>query len=528
MRYIDLIADRPLIWTLFLGYMAATGWLAWLGHKKTDDIRSFAIGRGDLHPAIVGITLAAAICSTATFVINPGFVFVHGVSALMHMGVAAGLGIAAGLFLMSPGFRRVGADTGAITLPQWLGKRFGSRALGVFFAVVSLLSLSFVVLIVGGISIVLQKTLGLTNIEALVLTVVFVFSYITVGGAYAHVYTNTLQGVIMVVVTVVILASGVRYMLAGDFWSNIAAVDANLTSTVNPASNLFGSVFSVYVAGFVIGFAAVCQPHIMSKALYVKTDREVRRYLVVAVGVTMLFLGLLFVGLFAHAAGMPAHTRQDAVMTVYITQAFPGPVVAIITVALLAASMSTLDGILVALSSIAANDLFLGVAEKRWLANHTPEQRAHLAHKVSQVVVIGLGVVAFAIAVNPPKLLGIFGQVGVYGLIAASAVPILIGVLVRRAGAGTALAAAIIGLGVHFGLYIWGAYDAAAARSYGLANPGVTATWAILASGLVAGAVLIVASANRGGAAVSTDTVGPSWPVAQPRTHSPHTARSGS
>jgi len=526
-RYIDLIADRPLIWGLFLAYMVATGWLAWLGHKKTDDIKSFAIGRGDLHPAIVGITLAAAICSTATFVINPGFVFVHGVSALMHMGVAAGLGIAAGLFLMSPGFRRVGAETGALTLPQWLGNRFGSRALGVFFAVVSLLSLSFVVLIVGGISIVLQKTLGLTNMEALVLTIVFVFSYITVGGAYAHVYTNTLQGAIMIVVTAVILASGLRYVFAGDFWSKISAVDANLTSAVNPASNLFGGFFSVYVAGFVIGFAAVCQPHIMSKALYVKTDRDVRRYLWVAVGVTTLFLGLLFVGLFAHAAGVPAGTRQDAVMTVYITQAFPTPVVAVITVALLAASMSTLDGILVALSSIAANDLFLGVAEKRWLANHSPEARARLAHKVSQVVVVALGIVAFAIAANPPKLLGIFGQVGVYGLIAASAVPILVGVLVPRAGAGTAFAAAIVGLVVHFGLYIWGAYDAAAARAYSLANPGVTGTWALLASGLVAIAVLVI-SANRGGATVSASTAGPSWPAARPQTHSPRTARSGS
>ena|GEM_PF-5156116 len=76
MHYLNLIADRPLIWILFLAYMPATAWLAWLGHKKTDDIRSFAIGRGDLHPAIVGITLAAAICSTATFLVSAGVALV--------------------------------------------------------------------------------------------------------------------------------------------------------------------------------------------------------------------------------------------------------------------------------------------------------------------------------------------------------------------------------------------------------------------------------------------------------------------
>ena len=34
MHYLDLIADRPLIWGLFAAYMIATSWLAWLGHKK--------------------------------------------------------------------------------------------------------------------------------------------------------------------------------------------------------------------------------------------------------------------------------------------------------------------------------------------------------------------------------------------------------------------------------------------------------------------------------------------------------------
>ena len=95
--YLALFAQKPLIWCLFLVYLAGTSYLAWLGHKKTDGIESFAIGKGDMSPVVVGITLAASIASTATFVINPGFVYVHGVSALMHLGVAAGLGVIAGL-----------------------------------------------------------------------------------------------------------------------------------------------------------------------------------------------------------------------------------------------------------------------------------------------------------------------------------------------------------------------------------------------------------------------------------------------
>ena len=69
-----------LAWILFLIYMAGTTYLGWMGYKRTANFGSFAIGMGDLHPAVVGITLAASVASAATFIINPGFVYVHGLA----------------------------------------------------------------------------------------------------------------------------------------------------------------------------------------------------------------------------------------------------------------------------------------------------------------------------------------------------------------------------------------------------------------------------------------------------------------
>ncbi|MCB9765718.1 MAG: hypothetical protein H6739_38445 [Alphaproteobacteria bacterium] len=518
MRYVDLIAANPLIWGLFLLYMAGTGWLAWLGHKKTSDIESFAVGKGDLHPGVVGVTLAASIASTATFIINPGFVYVHGVSALMHLGVAVFGGVMLGLFTMSVQFRRIGARAGALTIPQWVAQRYGSPGLGVLFALINLLSLSFVVLIVGGLSIVMQQTLGLSNVESLLLIIGFVFSYIFIGGTYAHAYTNTLQGLIMVVVCVVILASGLH--LFGDgvgaFMDRVAAVDPNLVRGVNPESVLFSSPFTVYISGFFIGFALVCQPHIMTKALYVKTDRAVWTFLGVTFVVFGLFTALLLVGLYAHAAGMGSDLfvdpatgafRQDLVMTIYITETFSPTMVAFITVALMAAGMSTLDGILVSLSSIAANDLFLALTKDNLLAGKDRAEQATLAYRAGQGILIGMGVLAFLIALHPPKLLGIFGQVGVYGIVAASTVPILFGILFPGVGRRVALAAALSGMITHFALYAWGSWAVDAgvdlvqvvsglgpvallfdesATQLGLRNPGVTATYGLIVSALVA------------------------------------------
>jgi sodium/pantothenate symporter len=517
MRYIELILANPLIWGLFLVYLVGTSWLAYLGHKKTGDLKSFALGKGDMNPVVVGVTLAASIASTATFVINPGFVYVHGLSALLHLGVAAGIGVIAGLLILSIGFRRIGQKTSALTLPQWIGHRYGSERMTTFFAAVNLLSLTFVVLIVGGLSIVMQITLGLSNVESIVLIIGFVFSYIFVGGTYAHAYTNTLQGIIMTVIAAVIVVSGF-HLFAGGFGAvgqTLASQDPNLVKAINPSSALFGSFFSVYVSGFIIGFALVSQPHIMIKALYVKEDRHVWQYLGVCIAVSLFFTALLLVGFYARMMEIPVEKfmdpatgifRQDLVMTVYVAETFSPVMVAVVSVALMAAGMSTLDGILIALSSIAANDLFLGLTKNNLLKDKTPSEQHRVAHRVGQLILIAMGFVTFLIALKPPQLLGIFGQVGVYGIVAASCVPILFGIVFPRVGGRGMFISAVVGLGVHLGLYTWASMARTRAISLnevvegwgplvvlfdtkmiqlGFLNPGVTATYGIIASALV-------------------------------------------
>ena len=181
--------------------------------------------------------------------------------------------------------------------------------------------------------------------------------------------------------------------------------------------------------------------------------------------------------------------------------------VAIITVALLSAGMSTLDGILVALSSIAANDLFLGLTENNLLKDKSPEDKQRIAHRAGQGILIAMGVATFFLAYDPPKLLGIFGQVGVYGIVAASCIPILFGILFRDVGKVPMFASAVVGLVTHLGLYGWASWATGAKVSLnevvanwgaiavlfdtampqlGFLNPGVTATYGVFASVAVA------------------------------------------
>lgn len=92
---------------------------------------------------------------------------------------------------------------------------------------------------------------------------------------------------------------------------------------------------------------------------------------------------------------------------------------------------------------------------------------------MSRYVLVGVGLVSLALAWDPPKLLGLFAQQGVYALVAASAAPMFLGVLRPELKDARVVAAlAFLGVGTHF-LLSWG---------FGVTNPSVSAGWGILVS----------------------------------------------
>lgn len=479
-----------LAWILFSIYLMGTAYLGWIGYKKTDGFSSFAIGKGDMSPIVVGITLAASTASAATFIINPGFIYVDGLSAWINMVLGTYSGFMIMLIILSFKFRSMGEKMKALTIPDWIGKRYQSKGFSLYFAFINLLSFAFVVLLVGGISIVMQKLLGVNNITALLITLIFVTGYVFLGGTYAHVYTNMFQGILMIIASCAILWTGIELIMnTGNpgFWELISQEDANLLKLINPEGKLFNDFFSTYITGFFIGAAVVCQPHILTKALYVKTNKDVRNYIIVVGVVLLLFLLLVSVGFFAHVAVDPnqlidastGEFRQDLVMTIYLMNVFPDWTFTVVSIVLLAAAMSTLDGLLVSISTITANDLVINVIDKFSKKKISEEQKMKLALRASHVVLVLIAVLVFAVNINPPKLLGIYGQVGVYGLVLAALTPLLVGVLLKNSPIKLVWTASIVAVITHFILYFYGD-ELFPNLGFTYANPSVTAALAII------------------------------------------------
>ncbi len=446
-------------------YALLVYWLSWRGMRRTRSVAGFSIGNKDMNPWLVGITLAASISSTATFVINPGFVYADGLSAYLHYGVAGSLGILTAFLVLTKGFLRLGEKHAALTIPQWIYYRYNHRGFSLFFAFINLLSITFVVLILVGCSLLVTGLFPVEQKTALILVLVFVFSYVLMGGTYAHAYTNSLQGVMMLLVTLVLFVQGWKYF-DGDFFGALQTVSANYAAPFNSSSRLYFDFFSVFVSGFVITFALMLQPHILTKVLYLRSEKDIRHFIASTVIVGTVFTLMLMIGFYARLSGLEVDA-QDTVVREYLLQEFATSVwgeyvLVFIFITLLAAGMSTLDGILVSLSAMVVTDIVTplfgqrvnGLALSRW-------------------VLVSVGVIGIVLAWNPPPLIGLFAQKGVYGLAAASLVPVVFGVLVRRhIPLWVVAGSAAIGLLLHLLLNL----------VVGVENPAVSATYAIIAA----------------------------------------------
>lgn len=472
-------------------YMAFILFMVVRGARRTNSMADYALGSIQFSPAVVGLSLAATMTSAATFIINPGFVAYYGLSGFLSMAVFLPLGSFLSLIVLSKGFRKVGADVKALTLVQWVGARYRSRVLSHLFAVLTLLLITFIVLICVGLTQVLSITLHTDKLYTLLAVVAFTFGYMMFGGANSMVYTNLVQALLKVVVALLLLGSGFAYFSNGfaPFLQSLRSIDPTLAMAYNPKSPLFRDFFEVVVCQFLVGIAVVCQPHIITRSLLLKRDADVNRYLTFGILVLTIFFFVVFAGLYARLAFPDLQLngqsiRLDAIMSTYIASQFSPPMGLVLMLGLLSAGLATLEGLIQSLSITITSDLV-----KPLLGGRLPLSEV----RMNRVVIAGLGVVSVLVSwqqlTHPDLSVGIFAQNGVYAYFAAMFVPVLFGTFLKNVPARVPLAAALTALLVHFGVY-YGRLTPYMAE--GTRNPGISAALAILAAVAVGGTLQLI------------------------------------
>ncbi len=482
-------------WILLFVYAAIILFFVIRGALKIKNMNDYALGNIQFSPVAVGLALAASMTSAATFIINPGFIAYYGLSAVLSYGIVLPVASMVSLFFLTKSFRTHGSTVKAATMAQWMGSRYNSKGYSLFFAFLSLLLITFIVLISVGLTKVIANAIQVNEIYVLIGIVIFIFGYMMFGGANSMVYTNSVQAIIMLVVAFILLGSGYENFSNGvnGFIEKLSGIDPKLVQPTNDSSFLFRDYFEIIFTQIVIGIAIICQPHLITKSLLLKKDKDVNTYLIVGIIAQAIFFSVVFVGLYARIIfpdltfnGKPVNV--DSVIPMYVVKEFPVYVGLIVVLGLISAGISTLEGLIQSVSSTITTDIVKPLFGKYFSSSEEKNSKIYLL--INKLAIVFIALISIWLSYNQiknPKLsVGIFAQNGVYAYFSAAFIPILVGMFLKNVPKQVPIISSVTAVLVHF-IFYYGKIGVPFTKATG-ENPGVAASMAIIIS-LIAGAI---------------------------------------
>ena len=441
-----LIEWSWLFLVIYIVGMLAFGWVASRRIANADD---FATARSSYGPYFLALAFAATTASGATFLGSPGLGYEFGMASvwgkfLYPMGVYFGVLITIRLVATS------GHRFGNRSIPEYLGDRYQSDGVRLLVSVFSLVLFFYIAgQLVSGL-VMFEVMLGLEPMTALIITSAVLLIYVVLGGAHADIITDGIQGLMMLLVAVMVIgmflfASGLDGGL-GDLVDSLRAQDENLVGALNRSNSLYDSwwaIIAVLFAHIPLGML----PHIGNKVWALKHDGDRMRFvkLAFAVGLTMGMLGLggiLARGVLGPELLEAGRSANEALPALFI-ELFPTWLAALIGVGVLAAIMSTADGLVVSSSQIVANDIYRRSIVPRYSAHLSDAQVNHRVLVISRWSTVIVLVLCTAMAwVMQDMNIALLVWMGTGGMMAAFAGPLVLGALWR----GVTLAGAFTGL----------------------------------------------------------------------------------
>ncbi|WP_240375626.1 sodium:solute symporter family protein [Bacillus piscicola] len=417
-----------LVIMLFLGFISA---------RKTKSVSDFATGGASLGPYVLGLSFAATYLSAATFLGYPGWSYDWGLSNLWIFLAMIGGG-PIGVLMVAKKVRKLNTKQKSLSLPDWLGDFYNSDILRVGTGLILLFNIFYIAAQFVAGARIFEYLLGMSYTNGLIFITAIVVLYVFAGGALADIYTDAVQAVMMAVAGVVIFVSGIVVFWEGSVTKTFAGVvdghssqNENLVEVFNPNSAHFYSIGAISGA-IVIQWAFASAPHLFNKVLGLKHEKDLGKMIATYVITASFCLLVLFGGLYSRVALGDNVMEADLALMEYAVWAFPAIIVAIFGVVILAAAMSTTDGIFVSISTVFANDIFLKFFVKRGIININDERAQKISLQISRLTVPLIGLAAFFIVLQPPAYMGDVMWIGISGVAAGTMGPILYAIYGKR------------------------------------------------------------------------------------------------
>jgi len=432
---------------VYMVFCVVTGlWAMRRTHNSSD---FFIAGRG-LGPIVVALALFSSTLSGFGFVGGPGLVYSIGVSSFW-MVVISSTGYAIGFFLVAKRIRMIAELRDCISLPDIVAARYGSQAVRFMIAITIVLGvMGYLATQILAMAVVMQAILSGTEMFAniglvtcVVISSAVLIFYCVTGGIIASVYTDVVQGGIMIVAGSLILFTAMNVFDGG-----IQEATSIILADDGEAAMPYGAAGIMASLGwfFVFGLGLAGQPHLITKMMMNKNISDNRSILPMSLfGYVMAALLWISIGIVMRAAVIdgvvPPLALPDDAASVFLS-VFANPLLAgVVFAGLFAAIMSTSAAFLNIGTAAIIHDI------PKAIRGESVENELFWARVVTVILAIVAASFALYSHFQDATLVAILGAFG-WGTFAASIFPVVaVGLNWKGAtvaGAVTAISAALL------------------------------------------------------------------------------------
>ena len=419
---------------LYLGIMAFIGWYA---GRKTNSIGDFFVLSGKAGVVVSGIAYFSTQFSMGTFLGTPGTIYGVGYAGMAISVPGAVFCMILPALLIGRKLITLGHKYGFLTMADYLTDRYHSKNMS---GVLGVMMLFFLVPMMGaqiiGAGVIVHVFTGLPEWVGVVGMGIIVILYCMSGGMKGAMMTDVIQGSLMIATAVVTFI--VSVVMGGGF-SNInhTLQSMNEAYLTFPGANGY-MPWTYYVSNIVLwSFFTMGQPHLFTKFFAMKDHKTMFKAILLGTA------GMFFSATLIEWAGVNGIAsiqnieKADQIIPMILQRGLNPFLASIFIAGIVAAGMSTIDGILVTTTGAVTRDIYQKIINK--------DATDEAVMKLSKVVTVIIGIIVICFGVFQP---GSIFEINLFAFsgMAIFVVPILFGIYWKKATAKGAVAAVIAGI----------------------------------------------------------------------------------
>jgi sodium/pantothenate symporter len=424
---------------IFLAVIFAVGfWANQYVVKSQSFVEEYFLGERQLGGFILAMTMVATYGSASSFIGGPGVAYTKGLGWVLLAMAQLSTGYFV-LMVLGKKFAIMARKYKAVTLIDFLKERYQSKAVVLVSAasIIIFLFSSMTAQWIGGARLIESLT-GLNYTASLFIFAASVTLFVIVGGFRAVAVTDAVQGVVMFAGTLILLIATIKAGGGmGHIMSNLSAQNPNLITPFGAAHELTPA----YVSSFwiLVGIGVVGLPQITVRAMSYKDSKAMHRAIIIGtIVVGFIMFGMHFIGVMARAV-MPGVEIPDTVMPLLSMKVLPPFMAGIVLAAPMAAIMSTVDALLILVSSALVKDVYLNYFKKDASIRHIKA--------VSFSVTAVMGILVVLLSLSPPDLIIWLNLFSFGGLESVFIWPIVFGLYWKTGNKYGAVTSMFLGMG---------------------------------------------------------------------------------